>query len=33
MKAIENSHPEISASTVYAVASILEGASYINGSP
>lgn len=33
LKAIENSEAEISASTVYAVATILEGCSYINGSP
>ncbi|EGR32770.1 myo-inositol-1-phosphate synthase, putative [Ichthyophthirius multifiliis] len=33
LKAIENSDPEISASTIYAVASLLEGSSYINGSP
>lgn len=33
MKAIENNHAEISPSTVYAVATILEGCSYINGSP
>lgn len=33
MKAIENSHEEISPSTIYAVASLLEGCSYINGSP
>ena len=33
LKAIENSESEISASTVYAVATILEGCSYINGSP
>lgn len=33
MKAIEESHDEISPSTIFAVASILEGAPYINGSP
>lgn len=33
LKGIENSEAEISASTVYAVATILEGCSYINGSP
>lgn len=31
--AIEKSHPEVSPSTLFAVASILEGAPYINGSP
>jgi len=33
MNAISNDEKEISASTIYAVASILEGCSYINGSP
>jgi myo-inositol-1-phosphate synthase len=33
LNAIEHSHPEISPSTIFAVASILEGCSYINGSP
>jgi myo-inositol-1-phosphate synthase len=33
LKSIEESHPEISPSTVFAVASVLEGCSYINGSP
>lgn len=33
LKAIENNHKEISASTVYAVACILEHVSFINGSP
>lgn len=33
MKAIAEGHPEISPSTVFAVASVLEGCSYINGSP
>jgi myo-inositol-1-phosphate synthase len=33
MKSIENSEEEVSASTVFAVASILEGCTYINGSP
>ncbi|KAL3422793.1 myo-inositol-1-phosphate synthase [Phlyctema vagabunda] len=33
MKAIENGHEEVSPSTVFAVASILEGAPFINGSP
>jgi len=33
MKAIANGHPEISPSQIFAVASILEGCSYINGSP
>lgn len=33
MKAISNDEQEISASTIYAVASILEGCAYINGSP
>lgn len=33
MAAVESSHEEISPSTVFAVASILEGAPYINGSP
>jgi myo-inositol-1-phosphate synthase len=33
MRAIAEGHPEISPSTVFAVASILEGCSYINGSP
>lgn len=32
-QAIHNSHPEVSPSTVFAVASILEGCTYINGSP
>jgi myo-inositol-1-phosphate synthase len=31
--AISKSEPEIAPSTVFAVASILEGCSYINGSP
>lgn len=33
LKAIDASHSEISPSTIFAVASILEGAPYINGSP
>ncbi|CZT41435.1 probable myo-inositol 1-phosphate synthase (MIPS) [Rhynchosporium secalis] len=33
MKAIENGHEEVAPSTVFAVASILEGAPFINGSP
>lgn len=33
MSAIKSSHSEISPSTIFAVASILEGCPYINGSP
>ena len=33
LKAIENSHDEVAPSTVFAVACILEGVPYINGSP
>lgn len=33
LAAIDKSHPEISPSTLFAVASILEGTPYINGSP
>uniref|UniRef100_A0A7S2ZMU0 inositol-3-phosphate synthase n=2 Tax=Rhodosorus marinus TaxID=101924 RepID=A0A7S2ZMU0_9RHOD len=33
LKAIQSNHPEVSPSTLYAVASILEGAPYVNGSP
>jgi myo-inositol-1-phosphate synthase len=33
LEAIKNEHREVSPSTVFAVASILEGCSYINGSP
>jgi myo-inositol-1-phosphate synthase len=33
MRAIEHGHSEISPSTMFAVASVLEGCSYINGSP
>merc|ERR1712093_204685 len=33
LKAIENGHEEVAPSTVFAVASILEGAPFINGSP
>lgn len=33
MKAIENNEAEISPSTLFAVASILEGFSFVNGSP
>ena len=33
LKAIENNVDEVSPSTIFAVASILEGCSYINGSP
>ena len=33
MKAVEQSHPEVSASTIFALATIMEGCSYINGSP
>ncbi len=33
LEAIKKSHPEISCSTVFATAAILEGCSYINGSP
>ena len=32
-KAVKNNNSEISPSTIYAIASILEGCSYINGSP
>ncbi|OHS98044.1 Inositol-3-phosphate synthase isozyme 1 [Tritrichomonas foetus] len=33
LKAIDEGHPEISPSIIYAVASVLEGVPYINGSP
>ncbi|ODV66961.1 Myo-inositol-1-phosphate synthase [Hyphopichia burtonii NRRL Y-1933] len=33
LKSIQENHPEVSPSTVFAVASILEGVPYINGSP
>lgn len=33
LDAIDRSHPQVSPSTLYAVAAILEGAPYINGSP
>eukprot|EP00184_Porphyridium_aerugineum_P003947 CAMPEP_0184706340 /NCGR_PEP_ID=MMETSP0313-20130426/36707_1 /TAXON_ID=2792 /ORGANISM="Porphyridium aerugineum, Strain SAG 1380-2" /LENGTH=520 /DNA_ID=CAMNT_0027167893 /DNA_START=297 /DNA_END=1859 /DNA_ORIENTATION=- len=33
IKSIKSSHPEVSPSTVFAVASIMEGCPYINGSP
>ncbi|KAK2582632.1 hypothetical protein KPH14_004914 [Odynerus spinipes] len=33
LKAIEDNHPEISPSTMFAVAAALEGCTYINGSP
>lgn len=33
MKSIETSHAEVSPSTIFAIASILEGAPFINGSP
>lgn len=33
LESIRNGHPEVSASTVYAVAAAMEGCSYINGSP
>lgn len=33
MAALDNNHKEISASTVFALATLLEGASFINGSP
>ncbi|TVY42205.1 Inositol-3-phosphate synthase [Lachnellula subtilissima] len=33
MKAIENGHEEVAPSTIFAVASILEGVPFINGSP
>eukprot|EP00300_Choanocystis_sp_HF-7_P001020 c10838_g1_i1.p1 GENE.c10838_g1_i1~~c10838_g1_i1.p1 ORF type:complete len:513 (+),score=149.79 c10838_g1_i1:39-1577(+) len=33
LAAIQASHPEVSPSTIFAVASILEGVTYINGSP
>ncbi|CAD8165244.1 unnamed protein product [Paramecium pentaurelia] len=33
LKSIESSHPEISASTIFACAACLEGCSFINGSP
>lgn len=33
LASIDTSHPEVSPSTLYAVASILEGSPYINGSP
>jgi len=33
LQAIKDSHPEISPSTIFAVSSILEGCTYINGSP
>ena len=33
LQAIEENEPEISPSTIFAVASVLEGSMYINGSP
>jgi len=33
LQAIEDNEPEISPSTIFAVASVLEGSMYINGSP
>lgn len=33
LRAVKNNHPEISPSQIYAMASILEGCSFINGSP
>lgn len=33
MQSIKNNHPEISPSTIFACATILEGFSFINGSP
>ncbi|KAE8221792.1 hypothetical protein CF319_g4903 [Tilletia indica] len=33
LKAVDQSHPEVSPSTVFAIACILEGAPYINGAP
>lgn len=33
LHSIEVNHPEISPSTIFAVASILEGSTFINGSP
>mmetsp|Transcript_6795 Transcript_6795/g.20622 ORF Transcript_6795/g.20622 Transcript_6795/m.20622 type:complete len:525 (-) Transcript_6795:1546-3120(-) len=33
LKAVKANHPEISPSTIFAVASILEGVPYVNGSP
>lgn len=33
LDAIEKSHPEVSPSTIFAVAAVLEGCTYINGSP
>ena len=33
MKSIESSHSEVSASTMFAVASVLEKCPFINGSP
>jgi myo-inositol-1-phosphate synthase len=33
LKAIDENHKEISASTIFALASIMEGVSFINGSP
>ncbi|KAK4050863.1 Myo-inositol-1-phosphate synthase [Microbotryomycetes sp. JL201] len=33
LKAVENSHEEIAPSTIFAIASILEGVPYINGAP
>jgi len=33
MKSIEQNHPEVAPSQIYCLATILEGCSYINGSP
>jgi myo-inositol-1-phosphate synthase len=33
LKAVKENHLEVSPSTVYALATVLEGCSYINGSP
>jgi len=33
MRAVESNHPEISPSTIYALATVMEGMSFINGSP
>ncbi|KAK0539316.1 Myo-inositol-1-phosphate synthase [Tilletia horrida] len=33
LKAVDESHPEVSPSTIFAIACILEGAPYVNGAP
>ena len=33
MQSIQNSHSEVAPSTIFAVASILEGCPFVNGSP